>query len=209
MNTGSLVRRVQTQFGDFSGKHITREMILEWLNDAQLDIVKKTKALEKHVKVTSIEGDGSYELPDAFVAIRSVQYDGNVLQATKLEDIDQMFPDRHNSEADVKGVPSFYYVFARNLWVYPVPDGTKTLSVYYVKAPATLVNDEDEPEIPFTMHLAMVRYALSKAKEFDDSPEQAIAIMADYEISIAQDRNDYQEPEQHTYPAIRSLPGDD
>lgn len=209
MNLLGIVTRTQRQFGDDSGVQIYKTDIINWANDGQIDIVRRTECLQDHKETSSVAQDGSYSLPSDFLFMRKVTYDKLPLRPTTLELADQMWPERE--VAISVGTPQYYYIWGNILYLYPAPaqSGSGNLDIWYVRTPATMTGDFDIPEIPVAYHEAIVRYCLSRAKELDDSFSEASAIMKDYEQSIVEDKYEAQQQQADTYPAVRLLPGDD
>lgn len=209
MNLGEIIVRVQRQFGDESEAQITRADIIRWANDAQLDIIRKTEALQSHVETNSVKDDGSYTLPEDYIRLRRVTYDDKILSRTTLEEIDQINPTRDSGYP--VGTPTHFYTWADRLWLYPPPgkNGQGNLDIYYLRRPKTLENDSDTPELPVHLHEDIVRYCFARAKELDEEDEKAQEVMADYEMRLLQSRNDIQGDQLDSYPSIRVLPGDD
>lgn len=208
MNLGEIVTRVQRQFGDESGAQITRSDIVNWANDGQLDIVRKTDSLQVHVETDAIKNDGSYDLPSTLIRIRRCTFNGKKLDRIELEALDQLHPDREVSDNN-GGTPKYYYVWGSRLWVFPVPgsDGIGNLDVYYVKHPDPIISDQDIPEIPVHMHEDIVRYCLGRAKELDEEDAKAQEVMADYEARITLSRDEANSPENDSYPSVRDIDG--
>lgn len=204
MKLSQIVTAVQRQFGDESGAQITRSDIIRWANDAQVDINRQTEVLQVHSETDAIKGDGSYDLPTDFVRIRRVTWDDVLLQRIELEELDKT--SRTIDKAS-SGSPDKYYVWGRRLWIYPRPSntGSGNLDIFYVKMPDPLVNDDDEPEVPVHMHEDIIRYALARAKELDEEDGKAQEVMADYNARLSLSKDEAQNPENNSYPAVRDI----
>lgn len=139
MNLSQIINAVQRQFGDESGAQITRSDIIRWANHGQVDIVRKTEALQIHAETDTLKDDGSYDLPTGYVRVRRVTFDGRKLERVELEELDDLVPDRDsNGESST---PVYYYMWGSRLFIYPAPAraGAGNLDVYYVKMPNELV----------------------------------------------------------------------
>ena len=204
MNLGQIIIAVQRQFGDESGAQITRSDIVRWVNDAQVDITRKTECLQVHSETDTLKGDGSYDVPFDFIKIRRVSYRGQRLVRTELEHLDNVEPRRDN-EPD--GSPKFFYVWGRRIFLYPRPSrsGEGKLEIYYVKMPDELVSDLDVPEIPPHMHEDIVRFCLIRAKELNEDDEKAQALSFEYDNRMAFSRDEATSPEIESYPSVRDV----
>lgn len=205
MNVGEIKTRVKRQFGDESGVQITNADILRWINDGQLEIVRKTECLEGLATTVTTVEDESYSVPTEFIRIERVTYDGNRLQEITMEKLDELYPNRDSS--DVSGEPEYYYLWSRNIWLYPAPSSAKSLAIYYIKIPNELSADEEDPEIPVTFHNAIVRYCLAQAKELNEEYKEAQNIKAELDVELT--LGDDEQNAQATYPSVRLAPGDD
>lgn len=209
MNRGQMISRVQNAFGDTSEAQITRLEIIDWLNEGQLDVARKTEALKQHAETNALSSTGSYDLPVDFIKIDRVSFDGKKLQRTTLQELDHYNADRDTSNPT--GIPNQFYTYGRTITVYPAPPvaGSGNLDIWYIKAPPNLDDDTDESELPVFLHDDIWRFALARAKEKDEEFDQSASIMADYELRLLQSRDDVQHQGNDSYPAVRPLVGDD
>lgn len=207
MNLGQIVNRVQTQVGDLSGILITRVAVVDWANEGQLEIVRKTECITKHKQTNTISSDGSYELPTDFLFMKRVTLDGTKLEETTLDDLDNL-----SRGVDLVGVstPTHFYVSDNVLFLFPSPStgGTGNLDIWYVRQPAELVNDEDTPDIPVWMHKEIVQYCKIQARELDDDPENQTRAQNLFDSNIGEIQYELNSQPVNSYPAVRSLPGD-
>lgn len=208
MNRGELTTQVQILAGDTSGALITTTMIHNWLNEAQNEIARKTECLKEHAQTNGVAEDGTYDLPDDFIRIEDLTWDGVSLVETERSHIKTL--NRHHDADPVVGLPRMFYTWGRTIGLFPSPDtsGTGNLDIWYVKLPASLDDDTDVPEIPAYMHTDMIRYAVARAKEVDEDWDAAGKLDADLEVRLIQSKDDAQN-NGHTFPAVRLVPGDD
>lgn len=208
MNVSEIKRAVKRQFGDESGAQITDEDIVRWINDAQVDIVRKTELVNEHRESGAVSGDGTYELPSNFMAMARVTFDNRLLPQRLLRDLDL---DSNGVDTVATGTPQSYYVWSNTLFLYPAPSasGSGNLDIWYVSRPTTMANDTDIPDLPVHMHEDIVRYCLVRAKELDDDYDGAKRMSEDYDSRIAQVIYESTSQPVDSYPAVRALPGDD
>lgn len=209
MNLADIRTRVKRIFGDESGAQINDADIDRWANDGQLDIVRRTECLQALLELNTTAADGSYDLPDDVIKVRRVTYDGVLLSRMELEELDGIHRSR-DANTPV-GTPSAYYIWARQLFLHPAPadGGTNNLDFYYVKTPPALVSGTDIPAIPLQMHEDIVRYCLARAKELDEEFKQADQVWSDYLMRMSMSVDEQHSPNADSYPAVRTLPGDD
>lgn len=208
MNVEDIKTRVFRQFGDESGAQIDESDIIRWVNDAQIDIVRRTEILQKEGTIIPVlTGTDEYDPPVDFMFPRRATLDGVLLQRTTVEEMDMY---QGNREADgMSGLPDRYYIRGLKFVLYPVPESDGDLVVLYVRQPTAVTAVGDVPEIPLYMHEDIVRYCLQRAKELNEDFDQADRIGADYEQRTNKAREESQSPHGDSYPAVRLLPGDD
>ena len=73
------------------------------------------------------------------------------------------------------GIPTHYYFIADQLYLWPTPDGSKTLKIRFLTEPTTLTKDSDDSDILWpAKHDSVILYgALSKAYYINDDPQGA------------------------------------
>lgn len=208
---GEITTSVQRQFGDESGVQITTTDILRWINQAMIDIARKTDCVQDHKEASITSGDKSYGLPGDFINVRNVTYNGSPLRPTTMEIANIMWPQRDTIGGSSSGDPEWYYIWGNVLYLYPTPasSGSGNLDIYYSRLPTVVANPTDTPEIPVGFHEDIERYCLAKAKELDDQLDEAAAIRKDYTDRVMVSKFEEENPHADSYPAVRLVPGDD
>lgn len=204
MNLGDIKRRVKNTFGDTAQVQLTDGMIVDWANDAQMDIARKTECLAASVSGPLSVSITNFPLPANFLRENRVELATiGVLRRTTLEALDKSI-----SDLTVAGIPELYYLVGNYMNFYPMPNIDLTLNIFFLAVPsAELAGDTDVPEIPIRFHEDIVRYTLAEAKKMDEEYAEAGALMQEYDARIAQTKYDTSETAD-SYPAIRVLPGD-
>lgn len=209
MNLGDIRTRVQRQFGDTSGAQILEADIDRWANDAQVDIVRRTEALQEKTQVNTVAGQETYPVPANFLLVKRVTHDGLLLMRTTLDELDALAGNRQ--EAAFTGVPKRYFVWDNEIGLYPLPEasGVSNLDIWYIRTPATLAAPADIPEIPVFQHEDIVTFCLIRAKQLNEDFDQAAKYEQEYERRLGNAMYESMWPHADEYPAVRSLPGDD
>lgn len=208
MNVSELVLAVQRLFGDTAEAQVTQPDIIRWLNQGQITIARRTEVLQRHSEVNVTVGDKCYPLPADYLFVRRATFNNELMEPVAFEEIDTVVPNRDAEQS--KGTPFYYYLWDDHIWLYPTPDssGTGNLDIWYIRRPALLSGNEDEPEIPAYMHEDLVQYAVMKAKELDEDWEASSLLRQDIEQRMANSMQDAVSNQKDTYPAIRALPDD-
>ena len=209
MNLEQLTKRVQRQFGDESEAEITTEDIRNYLNDAQMDVVRHTECLQDSVETDSVAGQRNYILPTNFLFVKRVTFGGRKLNPVNLEDLDEEYPSREAEPSS--GEPQVFYLWNNQIYLYPTPasDGSGNLDIMYIRIPDDLENPTDVPEIPVAYHEDLVRFALSRAKELDEETVDAQRIWTDYTERVAFTKDSSKVQDISSYPSVRLVGGDE
>lgn len=200
MQVSKMISTVQNIFGDTSEAQITIVEIIDWLNEAQRKIARDTGWIAAHVETDVIADQRGYELPPDIIVMERLELDGRKLPQTTLQQIDNENPTHTLSE----GGPDRYYVWGNTLYLYPTPQeaGVNNLDMWYKKTPALIQSDTDPVDIPDTMHDAMVRFALARAKEKDEETADANVIMAGVKEEVGQHIHESDNRSEESYPVV-------
>jgi hypothetical protein len=90
------------------------------------------------------------------------------------------------------GQPTHYCIDADDLKVWPTPDSVYVVTMRYYKKPATMVNADDEPEIPGTYHHLLVSYALWHCYERENDYNSAMYHKGRFDEDIMKCRGEVQ-----------------
>ena len=207
MNVGDVKLRVSRAIGDDDKLIVTDADMLRWINDGQLDVVRRTECLQGTYSTTTTLGTGAYNLPADYFLAKRVTLNNQVQRPTNINQVDDITSDSNLSGQTFNATSGYYYVFANQIYVDPNSTGG-TLFIQYVKLPATLTVDGDALTIPLHMHEDVVRYTLAMARERLDQGDEAMRSLGRYEARLAESRHDAAVTFADTYPAVRLLPGD-
>jgi len=171
MNLGELIRAVEAECDD---RTFLRERLVDFINDAILDIAERVRLPELIVSDTLVAAIDSreLELPDT--------YHHNLFECWNrtsedwcsivysMKDIFRIFrkSDTRSFENQLETVDSYSKVTGdithiavngrRVTWL-PIPEEENELEVKYYRKPPVLSDDDDEPEsIPANLHRQMI-----------------------------------------------------
>jgi hypothetical protein len=163
-----------------------------WVNDALRDIARRAEVIQSfNTTITTVAGTAKYTLPTNVIRVHRVEF-----APTGQSQIYPLEPSNHNYMDSMWGVnqsspgtPRFYVMFGfpptLQIQVYPVPNQTGVLNLYYYRLPATVSSDADVLEIPEGWDDAVVDYveAQAKRKDHDQSWVEAYGL---YEAKVQQ-----------------------
>jgi hypothetical protein len=207
-----LVSEIQTQvkniFGDTAQAQITDAMILDWINNGQMDICRKSECLEAPYTANLVAGTDQYAYPADFIKEQRLMVNGIKMVRLTLSSIDMLFPDRLS--APMQSSTLYYFHWQRKFNLYPVPPASVTggLVVWYVRYAATLTAPGNTPEIPTMFHEDLVRFCLWHAWEQDQEWGAAQQAKQDYDTRLLKTIYDSQVEESESYPAVQLCAGD-
>lgn len=92
--------------------------------------------------------------------------------------------DRYSNSST--GQPKTFSVYGDQINIRPIPDGSYTLTHFYQRSEADLVNDTDTPVIPATYHTLIVDYASYLAFRASRETERANEALQAYKDSVKQ-----------------------
>lgn len=104
----------------------------------------------------------------------------------KLDPMERTEFERTIEDPTVTGPPQLYVATDLTaLKVYPTPDASYTMRIFYVKNIDRLVNPTDEPQLPVSLHYAIVQAAAAIALQAENEEERAQTAESQFENTIA------------------------
>lgn len=164
--------------------------LTRWINEGVTDVAKRSETLLATASVAVVAGTASYAAPVDVVRIHHVTF-----TPTGQTQVYPLRPATRQSLESVWGTnpaqsgsyPSFFIPWgfspAITLQLYPVPAQAGSLTVYYYKVPAALVNGTDVAAIPEGWQSLIPLYVEALAKRKDHDPTWAEA-MEMYEMGL-------------------------
>lgn len=203
MLVSDIQRRVKRAFGDEAGSQITDADIIDWINDAQIEICRKNDVIQVIGTIPSVINQPRYALTALadILKLFLVKFDGNTLQTLTQQDADQ-FDSTYDQLNQGTGIPTHYWVFANNITLFPVPSIVKNLSVYYIRKPVAVAVGGDTPEIPVQYHTQIVDYCIGRAMQQDNNLQGYLQKMGEFSKNIAEQSQDEDWASQNIYPSI-------
>lgn len=192
MANNSTYRNIQDNVLALLGKSdsTTRGRVKEWINMGQDDFVLRElwPFREKTSTISTVAGTQEYDLSTKFTDIDQQNIikvtiqgaAGRPLPYIAFNQLREMHPDL-DAES---GIPSYYYIKAGQIGLWPVPNAVFTVAVDYYCVPTALDADDDTSIIPPAYRQALNAFALSREHDYDSDPDLAIKEMNSYEQFI-------------------------
>jgi hypothetical protein len=164
---GELQTFVKRQFGDESGVQIQNTDIARWVNMGSLEVVSKNKIIQATASVMGTAGQPSYSLGDLatdIIAIENITYGTKSLRMTDNSGLKEIIGSYINDS----GAPEYWYIWANNIKLWPVPTEAELLSIDYIKSPGKVSSPGDLLPLPDVYYERLCNFVLSKAYELDE-----------------------------------------
>jgi len=181
-----LTTEVRTLLGEPNARRVSDDEIVRWINMGVGTIAKMNLAIETTASFNLISGTyfypvtgtGATGLSDC-ITVRAVIATGAATDATTPaatgKALFKMHP-RHfsNIRASTAGAPQEYAWFANNLYVWPIPNVTTEMTVFYYGSIETIGTNDFAAYLPFHYQPCLIWFAYSQALMKIGKYEQAL-----------------------------------
>lgn len=155
----------------------------KWYQQVQKDLQWSEGVNEQYDTRSAVAGSELYDLPDDYIKISLVTYAWDELIRTTRKQTRQL------DETPQSGTPRRYYQYNNKLGLYPVPDWTGTIGLYYYESEATLSSVQDST-LPSLANDAIKLYAAYKLFLWVRDSQSASLFLQDYEKEMNKLRMD-------------------
>jgi hypothetical protein len=170
-----------------------------WVNEAVVQILRRTRLRTAIATLDLTAGAKDYELPPGIVFITEIiDAKNQPLERVRVDDINEL---RRTGPSSGIGFTYCYALNGANMFmIYPTPSVVDQLTYYYVPKPIPMGQPTDDPSlasqggIPSEYHRAIELYALWRAADYGDdaSSQQGDRYQRDFTGEIGQIRRDLQ-----------------
>lgn len=216
MNVADVVSRVKRQFGDESGVQIVDADIINWINEAQVEIVSRNENLLQTVGTMNIVANQQdYAFPSDLLSLFSLSYmplgfTSHVqIPQYSIQDFNELV-NGWDGEAFGSGLTYCYTTYSQLIKLFPIPDSNvpNGLKLYYNRSPTVLVAPTGNLDLPLQYHKPILDYCLQQAHELDENLEASSLKEGQFERRVMANRhNDTKQAQEH-YPTITVLAED-
>ena len=203
---GQLSQDIRRIFGDESGVQLDTTDILRWANAAQMEIVSNNKALKAKATLPAVVGQSTYSFPAVKIQqIEALHYDNVRLENVPFAEAERYIISNDPSQTE-QGTPSFWYEWDGELTVWPKPDSTKTLTLYYTAYPDELTGDVNQLlSVPDKFYNAVVDFILAKCYEMDEDMNASQLAESRFRAALENQMEDERQAQHMTYPVIQEV----
>lgn len=206
---GDVFNYVKRQFGDEAGVQVVQDDVIRWVSAAEAEIISTNEVLRAAASTTTTAGTDTYTLGDSMdiANVNSIMVSGRKLSYRNFNDA-QAFITSNDPNKTQRSLPDFWYEWAGNIFLYPVPDSAYTLQVFYHRTPNPLTALTDKLNVPDNYFNRVVEYVMAQAYELDEQFEPANYKAQQFENKLMQMNLDEQRGSIDVYPSVTVLADD-
>uniref|UniRef100_A0A6M3IF87 Uncharacterized protein n=1 Tax=viral metagenome TaxID=1070528 RepID=A0A6M3IF87_9ZZZZ len=170
--------------------------LLSWMNDAQIDIVSRTKSLQTTQVITLAANTHTYSITVSYLSIEGAVYSptGGTSSGFYKQGLLRGHPAHVGHTSPREGPPKYYYEWKSDIGIYP-PLGTiagETVTLYAISRPAAMTSTTvSSIQTPAMFDRAIILYTVAQAFYKDKQYGKAGRFMAEYYAEIDRYRQDY------------------
>lgn len=200
---GELLQDIKRTFGDESGVQLSNEDIQRWANAAQQEIVTSNKAIKAKSTLPSVVGTSTYSFPAVKIQqVESIHYDNIRLESLPFSEAERYIISEDPNQ-EQQGTPLFWYEWAGEFSLWPKPDDTKNITIYFTAYPEELTGDTTQfLGVPDKFYNAIVDYIMSKAYEMDEDMQASQLSEQRFRGALDNQMEDERQAQHMTYPVI-------
>lgn len=197
----NVISHVQRIFGDLDGVQLATTDIITWINDAQEQIVNRTRPLKTRSLASSVSNQAEYKFPgNNIIEIESLLYDGVRIQNIPFARAEREYIGMVPAQAP--GTPVMWWEWNGSFTLFPTPSDVKTITLYYAMLAAPVVNTTDVLGVPDKYYQTVLAYVMKQAYELDENMPSSQAKGQEFSQDLA-DFTDEERTAQHmTYESI-------
>jgi len=191
--TSDVIIRVRRTFGDEAAVQVEDDDIIRWINDAQVEIVKRNDAaLQKTDFINLVANQATYVLPTDLLILRSLRYKYSGMLSysnIRYKNMQQFDETMDGWDGTLYGAssPEFFTMYEGKAILFPVPDQSSTLGlkVLYNKKPVDVVIASDALSLPLIYHNTIFTYCMWQASLLDEDHEPAVMYQSTFQDDLS------------------------
>lgn len=203
---GDLSQDIRRIFGDESGVQLDVADIQRWANAAQTEIVNNNNAIKAKATMPTVVGQSTYDFPSVKIQqIESLHYDNMRLENVPFAEAERYLIS-NDPDQTTQGTPSFWYEWDGVLTLWPKPDATKNLTLYYTAYPDVLTGDATQVlSLPDKFYNAIVDFVLAKCYEMDEDMNASQLAESRFRAAVESQMEVERQAQHMTYPVIQEV----
>jgi hypothetical protein len=190
MITSDVIVRVRRTFGDEAAVQVTDADIIRWINDGQIEVIKRNDgALQKTGFIDLVLDQAQYTLPADLMILRSLRSKISTtslsytsLKFQNMQQFDETL-DGWDGLAYGDGTPLYFTMYEGKAILFPVPNVSITagIKVLYNQKPTDVVTTSDALSLPLIYHNTILKYCMWQASLLDEDHDPALMYKSDFQ----------------------------
>lgn len=131
------ISRIRTQINETTAAFWTDAEIYGYMWEAECLLAGKLGLFQAISAHTTVTDTSAYTCPDSMLRASRITYDGKKLKRADFTERDYLGGMNYGSTVQT-GKPVMYTEWGQSIYLFPVPDDSKTLNFYFLKAPAEI-----------------------------------------------------------------------
>lgn len=196
MTGTEIVANIRAEVVEPNPAFFTNTALLNWMNAAQRNYVRRTRCLQNFATTSSVQGQADYPMPADWLGSEKIFYNniqGGVdnwipLEPTSLEKLSQEHPNFLSSSSTLQGPPKQYYIVNKTLYVFPRPatSGQNDIYMFYESKPVAMTALTDNISIDDSLADGIEAYMLMKLYKMDGEDAASAAEKDRFDKEVGQ-----------------------
>lgn len=206
---GDVFTYIKRQFGDEAGVQVVLSDVIRWVNAAEAEIISSNNVLTAKATTNTVTGQEAYTLAPVIPiqTINSIQVTGTKIPFRNFNEAEAYITSNDPNKVN-RGFPLFWYEWAGDLYLYPLPDQAYTMVVFYHKIAAPLSDESSVLNVPDNYFNRVLEYCMGQAYELDENFEASQMKMQQFDSKLVSMNLDEARPSVDVYPTITVLADD-
>ena len=197
LTDGLLMTEVRMLLGEPTARRVSDAEIVRWINEGVGTIARINLAIETVVSFNLVANQFKYAtgttgMTDAITVRAVIDTGHDTVASTPGADGHALLKmhSRHfaNIRASTAGLPLEWIWFGTDIYVWPLPNVTHELSVFYYRVIEAISADDFSTYLQAQYHPYLIWYAYSQALMKIGKPEQALQYMSYFDNFIVYHR---------------------
>lgn len=155
MTPAELETQARARYNADGDPHFTSLELRSAMYQAELELALEASVIEATTTVSSTTNTQTVTFPTNCIGIRRIEYDGQKLNPASVDD------DPKNSTTEVYGTPAEYSIWNDTIYLYPTPQDSQSVKIFYYKAPDQLTASSTVMSVPARYHTDILDMVLS------------------------------------------------
>ena len=160
MNSQEMIAYTRLLVKEPTEDHYTDADILQFLNEAQIDVASRLEAKVTSVDVQAPAGSSLVAIPVDMLKFKKARIGQTVLP---VKDAETLYAEDEDWTSATGMPTNIVPMGLLSVRLYPIPDSQVTVTLEYVQTPSTITDDASSvPELPTYAHRLLCKWAAYK-----------------------------------------------